>query len=90
VIEIRVTADVVSAIADAVAARLRGTDFEANGAPFSEPWIGVPDAAAHIGAPESRIYDLHAQRLVRFVKDGTRLLTRRSWLDEYLIQTART
>jgi excisionase family DNA binding protein len=50
----------------------------------SEPWLDVSQAALHIAAPESRIYDLVAQGKVKFAKDGRRLLLRRSWLDEYI------
>ena len=53
-------------------------------------WIDVAAAALHLGyAADShrgrqRIYDLVSQRRLRFAKDGSRLLFRRVWLDDYL------
>jgi excisionase family DNA binding protein len=53
-------------------------------------WLDVAAAAHHLGyAADSRrgrqrIYDLVSQRRLRFAKDGSRLLFRRSWLDDYL------
>ena len=41
-------------------------------------------AAEYISADKQRIYDLRSQGRLRCVKDGSRLLTRRSWLDAYL------
>jgi hypothetical protein len=61
------------------------------GTPTREPWIGVDQAARHLGYSDAtmkqghkRVYDLHQRRCVRFQKDGSRLLTKRSWLDEYV------
>ena len=50
----------------------------------ADPWLGVEEAAAHISAPTSRVYDLKARGELEFRKDGSRLLFRRSWLDAYL------
>jgi excisionase family DNA binding protein len=53
-------------------------------------WIDVAAAAHHLGYADGsrrgrqRIYDLVSQRRLRFAKDGSRLLFRRSWLDDYL------
>jgi excisionase family DNA binding protein len=53
-------------------------------------WIDVAAAAHHLGYADGsprgrqRIYDLVSQRRLRFAKDGSRLLFRRAWLDDYL------
>jgi hypothetical protein len=61
--------------------------------PAMEAWLDVTAAARHLGygsepagmrRGRQRIYDLVSQRRVRFAKDGSRLLFRRSWLDDYL------
>lgn len=51
-----------------------------------EPWIGVEQAAAHIAAPKSRVYALVNCKPPRipFQRDGSRLLFRRSELDEWV------
>jgi excisionase family DNA binding protein len=54
-----------------------------------EPWIGVADAAAHLACKRQRIYDLvHADRIPHH-RDGSRLLFRRSELDEWLLDSGR-
>lgn len=56
----------------------------------AEPWLGVKEAAAYLGCPTSRIYDLVRERKnnpdagVEFRKDGSRVVFRREWLDEGL------
>jgi excisionase family DNA binding protein len=54
---------------------------EANG---PEAWIGVADAAAHLGCKRQRIYDLVHSRAIPHRKEGSRLLFRRSQLNEWL------
>lgn len=49
-----------------------------------EPWIGVREAAEHMGCSERRVYDLVAQGRIEHGKDGTRLRFRRTALEEYL------
>lgn len=49
-----------------------------------EPYWTAEQAASYIAADKQRIYDLRSQDRLRCVKDGSRLLTRRSWLDAYL------
>ncbi len=49
-----------------------------------EPYWTAEQAAAYISADKQRIYDLRSQDRLRCVKDGSRLLTRQSWLDAYL------
>jgi excisionase family DNA binding protein len=74
-----------SALAEAVARHVVSLlEERVSAPPLLDRWIGVEQAAEYIDAPPSRIYDLVAQRRIRFVKDGRRVLTRRSWLDEYL------
>lgn len=70
---------VAGRVADLLAGRLDSSE--------PEPWLGVERAAAHLDCPTSRVYDLIAQRRIRTVRDGRRVLTRRQWLDEYLDTT---
>jgi excisionase family DNA binding protein len=49
-----------------------------------EAWVGVPEAAAHLNAPKSRVYALVESGRLPHEKDGTRLLFRRSELDRWL------
>jgi len=55
-------------------------------APEPEPWIGVALAAEHLACPKSRIYALVSAQRIPHEKDGSRLLFRRSDLDEWLEQ----
>jgi excisionase family DNA binding protein len=49
-----------------------------------EAWLTVDHAAAYLSCGRQRIYNLVSQGRLRHVKDGTRVLTRRQWLDEHL------
>lgn len=49
-----------------------------------EPFWAPDQAAAYMACDRQRIYDLHSQGVLRCAKDGGRLLTRRSWIDDYL------
>ena len=49
-----------------------------------EPWIGVRDAAEHLGCRPQRIYNLVHARAIPHRKDGSRVLFRRSELDAWL------
>jgi excisionase family DNA binding protein len=49
-----------------------------------DPWIGVLDAAEHLACPRSRIYSLVSARRIPFHKDGSRLLFRKTELDEWV------
>ena len=49
-----------------------------------EPYLCVGKAADYIASSKQRIYDLNSQGRLRCVKDGSRLLTKRAWLDAYL------
>lgn len=48
-----------------------------------DPWIGVAEAAAHLGCPRSRIYALASCKPTRIPveHDGSRLIFKRSELD---------
>ena len=52
--------------------------------PAAEPWIGVEQAAEHLACPRSRIYALASAGRVPLERDGSRLLFRRSRLDEWV------
>jgi excisionase family DNA binding protein len=49
-----------------------------------EPWIGVADAATHLGCKRQRIYDLVGRRTIPHRKEGTRLLFKLSHLDAWI------
>ena len=52
-----------------------------------EPWVGVPEAAAHLGCKRQRIYDLvHYKDETRIPhrKEGGRLLFKLSLLDRWI------
>ncbi|MCW3001933.1 MAG: helix-turn-helix protein [Conexibacter sp.] len=53
----------------------------------AEPWVGVEDAARHLGCRRQRIYDLVSRRGRHGIphrKDGARLLFRLSEIDAWL------
>lgn len=50
----------------------------------SEAWVGVAEAANHLGCPRSRIYALASARRIPHEKDGSRLLFKCSLLDEWV------
>jgi excisionase family DNA binding protein len=47
-------------------------------------WIGVREAAEHLGCKPQRIYDLVSQRRIPHERDGSRLLFKRADLDRWL------
>jgi len=52
-----------------------------------EPWVGVAEAAAHLGCRPQRIYDLVCRRASTGIphrKEGTRLLFKLSQLDRWI------
>lgn len=73
-------ADMLEVIAAAVADHLAAPAQPA----AAEPYLDAAAAAAYLSAPTSRVYDLAASGRLRVVKDGRRVLTRASWIDEYL------
>jgi excisionase family DNA binding protein len=75
-------AELVDAIAERVVEVLDERAALAGQGP--EPWITVDEAAAYIGKPKSRLYDLAAEGSVPHARDGRSVLFRRSELDAYL------
>lgn len=49
-----------------------------------EAWVGVAQAAEHLGCRPQRIYNLVHDRAIPYRKDGSRLLFRLSELDAWL------
>ena len=45
------------------------------------PYLTASEAAEYLGCDRQRIYDLRSLGRLKCVKDGSRLLTRRSWID---------
>lgn len=70
----------IEAIAERVAELLaeRGAQRQDDG------WLDAKGAAAHIGAPVSRIYALVSADRIPHERDGSRLLFRRSDLDSWI------
>lgn len=79
-----VPAELVDVLAERVAQLLQARAP----VPEGDPWLDVDAAAAYLSCRPKRIYDLRSQGRVRFAKDGSRLLFRRSWLDACLEQEA--
>ena len=53
----------------------------------AEPWVGVPEAAAHLGCKPQRIHDLVCRRAssgIPHAKEGSRLLFKLSQLDRWI------
>jgi excisionase family DNA binding protein len=71
---------------DEIAERAAGKLLELQAAP--EPWVGVDEAAHHLGCKPHRIYSLVHRKAVPFRKDGSRLLFRLSQLDVWLERDA--
>ena len=69
--------EALQAIAQALAELL-------NERPRDEPWIGVDAAAEHLACKRQRIYDLVSKDAIPYVKEGSRLLFRRTALDAHL------
>jgi len=76
---------VPEALVEAVAQRVADLLAERS-APEPEPWIGVEQAAEHLACPRSRVYALSSAGRIPHRKDGSRLLFRRSELDDWLEQ----
>ena len=81
-IAVAVPADLIDLLVERVAARL-GVGIE----PAAEPWIGVEEAAVHLGCRRQRVYDLVCRRArtgIPHRKEGARLLFKRSALDRWI------
>lgn len=74
-----VPGEVVEAVAQRVAELVGGAESKE-----PEPWIDVPAAAEYLACRPHRIYELVRRRKVRYRKDGSRLLFRKSDLDRYV------
>lgn len=73
------------ALVDAIAVRV--AELLADKLPVqtrAEQWIGVDAAADHLACPRSRVYALASTGRLPHCKDGSRLLFRRSELDNYV------
>jgi excisionase family DNA binding protein len=71
--------ELVDALAERVAERLAERDR-----PTPSEFMTPPEAADLLRAKTQRVYDLVSQGRLRALKDGSRLLIRRSDLDTYL------
>lgn len=49
-----------------------------------DPYLNVEEAALYLSCSPRRIHDLSYERKLKFKRDGKRLLTRVSWIEEYL------
>ncbi len=72
---------------EAIAARAAEL-VEDQGLERPEPWIGVDAAAEYLACKRQRIYDLVSQGRIPHRREGTRLLFKRSELDEWLEREA--
>jgi excisionase family DNA binding protein len=50
----------------------------------SSPYMNATEAARYLSCPRSRVYDLIQVRMLQPVRDGRRVLLKRSDLDAYL------
>jgi excisionase family DNA binding protein len=85
---------VMSAFVDAFLAELSDEDLAVLAARLApligageagpEPWLTVADAAGYLRCQPQRIYNLVSQGRLQHAKDGSRVLFRRSWLDEWV------
>ena len=71
----------LDALADLLTPRLAARSQAAH---EPESWLTVQQAADYLACRPQRIYNLISQRRLRHVKDGTRVLFRRQWLDDHL------
>jgi excisionase family DNA binding protein len=78
---ITLTAEQLEALAERVAAI---TNDSTGSLTQPEPWLNVDQAADYLACARQRIYNLVSQRRLRHAKDGSRVLFRRQWLDDYL------
>jgi excisionase family DNA binding protein len=74
------------ALVDVIVARV-AEEMAVRARPGTEPWVGVREAAQHLGCKPQRIYDLVSRRAtsgIPHAKEGGRLLFRLSQLDRWL------
>lgn len=77
-VKLELPAETLEEIARRAAEIIAGQD------PGPEPWVGVADAADHLGCKRQRVYDLVHKGRVPHCKEGGRLVFKRSELDEWL------
>jgi excisionase family DNA binding protein len=70
----------LAALADRLAPLLAGHQTVSQ----PDPWLTVDQAAAYLACRRQRVYNLVSQRRLRHAKDGSRVLFRRQWLDDYI------
>ena len=71
-----------SAVLELIVERVAGRERAS-----AEPWVGVGEAAAHLGCKPQRIYDLVCRRAssgIPHAKEGGRLLFKLSQLDRWI------
>ncbi len=87
---VQLSDDELQRLAGVVADLLAERGVGGAGAPEADPdpWLDVDAAAAYLCCRPKRIYDLKSQGRIRFARDGSRLLFRRSWLDAYLDESS--
>jgi hypothetical protein len=80
-LSIPVDPDFIEAVAQ------RAAEILAEREPDPEPWIDVKQAAEHLTCPPGRVYALAGTTPPRIPvhRDGSRLLFRRSELDEFVV-----
>lgn len=77
--------DFPPALVEQIAQRAADLLGERQGAGGSaDAWLTVADAAEYLRCSESRIYGLVSARRIPYVKDGSRVLFRRSELDAWV------
>lgn len=59
-------------------------ELRAEAAQAEDPWLGYEKAAAYMDCPVSRVHALKSQGDLPFEKDGSRVVFRRSVLDEFI------
>lgn len=73
-------------VLDAIALRVARLLRERTEPDRPEPWVGVAEAAEHLHCRPQRIYALVHQGRLKPRREGSRLLFRRSELDQWLLR----
>jgi excisionase family DNA binding protein len=77
-LSVDLTAEVLERIAE------RAAELLAERGAAASAWLDVNEAAAYLRCPTSRIYALTSGRSIPHYHDGSRLLFRRTELDEWV------
>jgi excisionase family DNA binding protein len=72
------------ALRDLLRNALLADQTERSKAGLIDPYLTASQAANYMACDKRRIYDLTSSGRLRYVKDGSRLLIRQSWIDSYL------